>query len=166
MNAFRNPALRRRYGRETELRLTPEMIDDWSGRLPDGGDACGTPRLDLLEDDDALCLRFELPGVRPDAIRVEVAADALTVRTEREELRYDVAEECAYFERAHRGFLRRVALARDVDVERIQADYDDGVLVIALGKRRGPVTRIAVRGEDQPDSTGGRYGSGLPEEAS
>lgn len=93
-----------------------------------------------------MVLRFDLPGIDPASIEVTVDRGVLSVGARREE---ELADDDRLFvrERVTGQFMRRVYLSEYLDSERIQADYDNGVLTLRI-----PVTdkakarKIEVRG--------------------
>lgn len=92
------------------------------------------PPCDFTETDGHFMLSLDVPGVRKDDIRIEVADRELTVSAERHEER-DEREGTRYFtERVGRRFERRFTLPPGIDSEGIEASYENGVLRLALPK--------------------------------
>jgi HSP20 family protein len=89
------------------------------------------PRVDVIEKDDVVLVRAELPGMKREELEVSLAGDYLTIRAEsvtekKEEGEYHRAE-------IHRGtFSRVVALPVRVDAEKAEASFRDGVLEIRI----------------------------------
>jgi HSP20 family protein len=96
------------------------------------------PTLDVWETEDAVHYAFDLPGIRKDAIAIEVEDGALTVRATRE--RAQTAEGDGYrrFERRYGTFSRTVGLPQGVSEEEIKATYEHGVLEIRVPKPEQP----------------------------
>ncbi|WP_055479277.1 Hsp20/alpha crystallin family protein [Sphaerimonospora mesophila] len=102
--------------------------------------------MDGIRRADEVVLRFDLPGIDPASIEVTVDRGVLSVGARREE---ELADDDRLFvrERVTGQFMRRVYLSEYLDSERIQADYDNGVLTLRI-----PVTdkakarKIEVRG--------------------
>lgn len=103
------------------------------------------PPVDVYEQEGALVLKAELPGMTKDAIDVSVENTTLTVRGERT-MDTDVKQDNVHrIERSYGGFSRSFALTSKVDTSRIAADYKDGVLTITLPLREEAKPRsIAV----------------------
>lgn len=92
------------------------------------------PRVDIYEDEDAIVLKAELPGVEKDNIVVDVKGKVLTLKGERSS-DTDVKEESYYRrERTFGSFERRFNLPDNVDPEKITADYKDGILKVGIPK--------------------------------
>lgn len=105
------------------------------------------PAMDVEEDDKAVTLRVDVPGLGPRDIEVEVAGDLLTVKgTRREHQRSEGNGGAARHERYVGSFTRTVPLPPYVDADKIEARYNKGVLIVTApkipgeGSRRVPVT--------------------------
>lgn len=105
------------------------------------------PRVDMYETADALVIKFELAGVKPEKLEVMLSADdrALTisgVRGEAQEERHRRIR-CYQLEIYFGEFERTVTLPPGIpfDRERITAHYRDGFLVISLPKQNAPVAQ-------------------------
>ena len=93
------------------------------------------PPVDIAEDKDRIVLTAELPGFRQDQIEVQMENGVLTLRGER---RFDGESNGKNYHRVERSyghFVRSFTLPNNVDRERIQASFSDGLLEIALPKR-------------------------------
>lgn len=101
-----------------------------------------TPAVDLFEDEDNYYARFELPGYKKADINVELNNGNLRVSGERET--GDADKENA---RATVGrFSRVISVPEGVDADKVKANYEDGILTIALGKAEARKPRtIAVK---------------------
>jgi HSP20 family protein len=97
-------------------------------------DSNWNPRVDIYEDEDAIVLKAELPGVEKDNIVVDVKGMVLTLKGERSSDN-EVKEESYYRrERTFGSFERRFNLPDNVDPEKITADYKDGILKLGIPK--------------------------------
>lgn len=94
------------------------------------------PRMDVLEADGAYELSVELPGVKKDAIQVNVYENSVTISAELPEAAQN-GEDAQWLlrERATGKFSRTIALPEAVDDETSQARYTDGVLYLTLKKK-------------------------------
>jgi HSP20 family protein len=92
------------------------------------------PALDVWETENELVYAFDLPGVDPEQVDVEVENDALTVTAERDRT-HEVKKNRVYrFERRFGTFSRTIGLPPGVSEADIKADYVDGVLEIRVPK--------------------------------
>ena len=96
-----------------------------------GGEIQRVPRVEVEDTADALVLNAELPGLKPDEVKVECEGDILTIRGEKQqqEERGDTRTE------RYVSFFRRIQLPDEVDTEGAQASYDHGVLTLRFPKR-------------------------------
>jgi len=104
-------------------RLTAEVFD-----------AVRAPRLaplDVYRHGDSYVLRFDLPGVAEESLEVTAENQTLTVRAER---RSDAPEGAEYVtaERPTGVYRRQIVLGDGLDLDRISADYSDGVLTVTI----------------------------------
>jgi HSP20 family protein len=86
--------------------------------------------MDAWRDGDTFHVEFDLPGVNPDSIDLDVERNVVTVKAERP-ARADNAELIAA-ERPRGVFSRQLVLGDNLDTERIAASYDAGVLTLRI----------------------------------
>jgi HSP20 family protein len=94
--------------------------------------------VDVIRTAGETVFAMDLPGVDPDAIDIELTPDVLTVRAERRPSSIDAQDRLWVSERRLGMFARRLVLTDPVDVERVSADYDNGVLTIRVPVARRP----------------------------
>ncbi len=93
-------------------------------------------RLDLVDHDEELIVRAELPGVEKDDVNVTIAGDRLLIEAERE-FEEEVEQENFYrHELGYGKLVRTVALPVEVDPEKIHAELKEGILKVTLPKIR------------------------------
>lgn len=107
-------------------RLTQQL---WGAALGSAATASVAP-LDAWRDGDTAVVEIDLPGITPDSLEVNVEHGVLTVRAERTE----PADNRTWLvtERPHGVFTRRLSLDATIDVDKISADYRDGVLRLRI----------------------------------
>jgi HSP20 family protein len=110
----------------------------------------GFPALaaDVTEDDSALRIAVELPGVAESEIELSVCDSTLTVKGEKKGTTDEKNKTVHIFERSYGAFERSFHLPQSVDRENIVAKLDKGVLVITLPKIATATPRpskIAIR---------------------
>ena len=106
----------------------------FGGRPATGGLRRWVPPMDLVETDDHLVLRSDLPGLAGDDVNIEVKDGILTVSGERKAEHEEKADGYYRVERAFGGFSRSMTLPEHVDADRISASFDKGVLEIRIPK--------------------------------
>jgi HSP20 family protein len=86
--------------------------------------------MDAWREGDTFKVEFDLPGVAPDSINLDVERNVVTVRAERPAL--DGEKEMLAAERPRGVFSRQLVLGENLDTENIQASYDAGVLSLRI----------------------------------
>nr|MBN2276293.1 Hsp20/alpha crystallin family protein [candidate division Zixibacteria bacterium] len=92
------------------------------------------PRVDIVENKEAIDLHFELPGMEKDQIKVMVEDGVLTVSGERRQESEEKDKNYIRTERSYGSFSRSFTLSENVDHEHIQAEYKNGILNVSLKK--------------------------------
>lgn len=100
--------------------------------LSDGVQHGWTPSVDLVKKDDGLVLRADLPGIKPDEVKIEVEDDVLTVSGEHREETEEKKEHYMRRERRFGSFSRSMVLPKGVKAEDIDATCKDGVLEVTV----------------------------------
>jgi HSP20 family protein len=105
--------------------------------------------LDAYRSGDEYVIAFDLPGVSPDAIELDVERNVLTVKAERRSPEVPEDVEMQVAERPLGAFSRQLFLGETLDADRIEANYDSGVLTlrIPIAEQAKP-RRIAVTATD------------------
>lgn len=86
--------------------------------------------MDAWRDGDTFHLEFDLPGVDPSSIDLDVERNVITVNAHRESLSDQVERLAAERPRGH--FSRQLVLGENLDTENITANYTDGVLALEI----------------------------------
>ena len=111
----------------------------------------GAPRsvsMDAYRRADQFLIHLDLPGVDPDAIELTVEQNVLTIRAERR-FESEEGDELVISERPQGTFTRQLLLGESLDTDRLEADYDQGVLTLripvaeAAKPRRVEITKSA-----------------------
>jgi HSP20 family molecular chaperone IbpA len=118
----------------------------WAGFSERSTDAW-SPSVEVLEDEDALTVRVDLPGLRREDVGIEVHGDRLVVKGQRQPTALQHPSQFFRLERRYGHFSRTVPLPKLVDAQSARATFQDGVLEIVL-ERLHPVQRIALPKED------------------
>lgn len=106
------------------------------------------PRVDMSETDEEIRVTAELPGVEKDNIDISVTDDRITIRGEKKEQEEKKQRGYYTLERSYGSFQRSFYLPCEVESERVDASFKDGVLVVKLPKSaaaREHVKKISVR---------------------
>jgi HSP20 family protein len=86
--------------------------------------------MDAWRDGDTFVVEFDLPGVKPDTIELDVERNVVTVKAERPAR--DGGTEMIAAERPRGVFSRQLILGDTLDTEHIDAGYDTGVLTLRI----------------------------------
>lgn len=87
--------------------------------------------MDAWRSGDDFVVAFDLPGVAPESIDLDVESNVITVRAERAPSAGEDVEMIAA-ERPRGVFSRQLVLGENLDTDRIAACYDDGVLTLRI----------------------------------
>ncbi|HEY3572410.1 MAG TPA: Hsp20 family protein [Arthrobacter sp.] len=87
--------------------------------------------MDAWQEDGEFVVAFDLPGISPDAVDLNVERNVLTVRAERRDATQPNVE-LVVSERPRGVFSRQLILGDTLDTENIKASYDVGVLTLRI----------------------------------
>jgi HSP20 family protein len=124
------------------------FADAWTGNLEPSllSETWATrkisPNLDVVDDDKAFRVTVELPGMTDKDVAITVADRLLTIRGEKKEEKEKKDKEVFRRERAYGSFRRTIELPSDVDTDKIEAKFKDGVLTIDLPKTKEAQERV------------------------
>jgi HSP20 family protein len=119
------------------------------GSLSGAGRTMGWPRVEVSETDKNLQISAELPGMDETDVEVLMGDGVLTIRGEKKSGIED--KERAFSERSYGRFERRIPLGQDVDEDKVEAAFKNGVLTITIprtAQAAPPVKRIAINSGD------------------
>jgi HSP20 family protein len=116
-------------------RILDEAFGAWP--FPQAGSSLTSawiPACDVCEDRENVTISVEIPGVRPEDVKLTVENNILTVQGEKTEETRSDQEQMHRYERSYGSFERAFALPNSVDPERIEARYEHGILRITIPK--------------------------------
>lgn len=92
------------------------------------------PAVDVFEKEDRFIVKAELPGMKEDNIDVSVVGDTLSIKGEKK-TETEVKDEDYYrCERSYGNFYRSIPLPSNIDANKVEASFEDGVLEVNLLK--------------------------------
>jgi HSP20 family protein len=119
-------------------------LEEWERRL---GDLWGQslwrlpveerdwmPAVDVFEKEDRFVIKAELPGMKEDDIDVSVVGDTLSIKGEKKTETEVKKEDYYRSERSYGSFYRSIPLPSNVDADKVEASFEDGVLQVTLPK--------------------------------
>jgi HSP20 family protein len=107
---------------------------DWQSRGGDSVSASWVPPVDIFEEQDAIRIMAEVPGVRPQDVKISLEGNVLTVHGQKQQTAEERTERVHRYERTYGMFERTFSLPSSVDASNIKASYEHGVLTITLPK--------------------------------
>ena len=120
----------------SNLHRLSRMMDEAMGGGWNGGTLASawTPSCDVFEDKENLKIVLELPGVKPEDVKISLENQVLTIQGEKKQVAEESSERWHRYERSYGSFERMFSLPSTVEAERIQAKVDNGVLTVTLPK--------------------------------
>jgi len=106
------------------------------------------PHMDVSETDKELRIAAELPGVDEKDVEVALNDDVLTIRAEKKQQRKEEREGVHLSERSYGTFQRTLRLPYQVDPDKVEARFENGVLHVTLPKTapQDRSRRISIQG--------------------
>ena len=93
------------------------------------------PAVNISENKNHFTLSLAAPGLKKEDFKIDVDGNVLTISSEKEETKEEKKEHYARQEYSYSSFTRSFNLADEVNMDKIDATYVDGVLKITLPKR-------------------------------
>jgi len=100
-----------------------------------------TPACDIFETDSEIVLKFELPEIKKENVKITIENHVLTVRGERKFEEETNRENYHRVERHYGDFMRSFTVPMSVDATKISAEFKNGVLTVTLAKREEAVAK-------------------------
>jgi HSP20 family protein len=122
------------------LRRLNNVLDEAFGSWPFQQDESGAitsawhPAVDVFEDKDSVRIVAELPGVKPEDVRLSLESNVLTIRGEKKQEAEERTERVHRYERSYGSFERAFVLPSTVDGDKVSAEYGNGVLRVTVPK--------------------------------
>jgi len=140
---------------QTEMsRLFASFFEGLGGSFGKDGDLSqlATPKVDVAETNDAVHVTAELPGIKEEDVEVTLADGNLVIRGEKKAEKEEKQKNYYRVERSYGSFRRSIPLPAEVDDQKVDASFKDGVLDIVLGKKQTSSSpagkKIPVRRQD------------------
>jgi HSP20 family protein len=94
-----------------------------------------SPAVDIMETEDVLTLKADLPDVKTEDIDIRVENGTMTLKGSRKFERDENVKGYHRIERSYGEFVRSFALPPTVEADKVGAEYKNGVLTITLPKK-------------------------------
>lgn len=92
------------------------------------------PRVDMHETEKEITISVELPGMEEKDVNITLAKDVLTISGEKKSEKTEDAKGHYRMERIYGSFRRSIGLPAEVDSNRCEASFKNGVLTVTLAK--------------------------------
>lgn len=127
---------------EDVLSSIQTKTEDFGKKLSDYKTELQKPLTDVIETENGLVVKMDLPGVKKEDIDLQMAEDQIIIKTIFEEK----SEEVKYLqkERSHGKTIRTLTLPFSIDVEKVKADFDNSILTIKLPKIEKEVHKVDI----------------------
>lgn len=126
------PGVLTRWGPFTESADLRTRFDRMLNEVTEGREQAWTPAVDVIRENDTLVLRADIPGIKPDEVKIEIEDDVLTVSGAHEERTEEKGEHFVRRERRYGSFYRSMPLPPGVEAKKIKAKTHDGVLEVTI----------------------------------
>jgi HSP20 family protein len=93
------------------------------------------PAIDVSETNDAVIVKVDVPGVKPEDMEISLVDNVLVIKGEKKREEEERKENFYRMERFYGSFMRSIQLPCEVEDDKIEATYKDGVLKIVLPKK-------------------------------
>jgi HSP20 family protein len=116
-------------------RMTEEMdrvFGDTGLSRESAGDGLWSPAIEVSERDGNYVIRAELPGLKPEDVRLEIEDDALVLQGERRDEREQEEGGVRRTEIRYGRFYRSIPLPEGANIDQINAKFENGVLEVTV----------------------------------
>jgi HSP20 family protein len=104
------------------------------------------PSIDVAETDEALEVKIDLPGIKPEDVDVSVTDNRLTIQGERKEEKETKEKTVHCVERRYGSFYRSIALPAGTRADDVSAESDNGVITVTIPKtEQAKAKRVSVK---------------------
>lgn len=114
--------------------------------------AAYAPRVDIAETEKEFHITADVPGVKPEDIKVEIAGDNLILSGKSEEEKEEMGKTWHRVERKSGSFYREFELPKGVDTNQIEATAKNGTLAVKLMKKPEAQNKIIAVKAEEPET--------------
>jgi HSP20 family protein len=107
-------------------------VDEVFREMTNGERRGWAPSIDLIREKDRFVLRADVPGIKPEEIKIGVEDDMLTISGEHSEKKEEKDKDYVRRERRYGSFSRSMTLPKGVKPDDIEAICTDGVLEVVI----------------------------------
>jgi HSP20 family protein len=121
--------------------MFPDMFEDffkpWNEKFSGNmwGKMLTVPAVNIIEDDKSFILSLAAPGLKKEDFHIQMNGTMLTISSEKEEQKEEKDERMTRNEYNFTSFTRTFNVPEDIEMEKIAANYENGVLTLMLPKK-------------------------------
>jgi len=112
-----------------------KLFDISFDRFPGQSNETLAPRLDISEDEANIYVDADMPGFDQKDINVKMKGDTLVISAQKEQKKEEKKKNYYRCERFQGNFYRALIIPKNVDVKKINAKHEKGVLSVTLPKK-------------------------------
>lgn len=101
------------------------------------------PAVNIREDEQRFTLDLAIPGIDKKDLKIDIDEDVITIASESKEEKEEKNEDFRRREFSYQSFCRSFYLPENVNKEKIEANYKDGILTVVLPKETEEKARIS-----------------------
>jgi len=109
-------------------------MKSWLPHWDREGMGCRAPAIDVYEENDDVVVKAELPGIEKDNLEVNLTDHTLTIKGEKKKEEEIKDEKYYRSERSYGSFMRTLELPTDVQSDKVQATFKNGILEVRIPK--------------------------------
>jgi len=121
----------------------PSVFDDffrpWNELITNGGSGwnrlMNMPAVNITENQNDFLVSLAAPGLNKDDFKIDVDGNMLTISSEKEENKEEKDKKYTRKEYSYSSFSRTFTIPEDVNRDKIEAKYEDGVLKLMLPRK-------------------------------
>ncbi|MDD3638315.1 MAG: Hsp20/alpha crystallin family protein [Bacteroidales bacterium] len=121
-----------------------ELMEDFDRNLfsRQNGRQQMTPAVNIRENEEGFVLEMAAPGIQKSDFKINLDNNVLTLSAEKQEEKEENTEKFNRREFNYGSFCRSFSLPKTINLDKIKADYKDGILLVSLPKRED--AKVAV----------------------
>jgi len=140
-----------RNGGQSPL-LFDDFLKPWNQWFDNGSlwdRTMNIPAVNISEHENEFQVSLAVPGMKKSDFKIDVDGNMLTISSEKEQSKEEKEKRFTRKEYSYSSFSRSFTLPEDVNMEKIDAKYEDGILKLVLPRKEGAkktaVKHIAVK---------------------
>jgi len=148
-------------------RMSEEMDRVFGGQLSGQSGAGGgmwSPAIEVSQREGNMVVCAELPGLKPEEVKVELTDDAIVIQGERRSQNEESQGGVHRSERRYGQFYRAIPIPEGVNAEQVRAKFENGVLEVTapMPQERSNRRQIPVQGASNQQTDAGQGSSAKP----